>query len=127
MDMLRQTTNRDELGLENGSGGNKAVTNDEILQVANDISNSDVETMKKLVGTIAETQEIGENAAEALHAQTEQLERINQDVHGLRGTVKRGGKLLAIYKRRIMTGKKDESSYYRNGLLLKKMEKNKKY
>ena len=119
MDMLRQTTNRDELGLENGSGGNKAVTNDEILQVANDISNSDVETMKKLVGTIAETQEIGENAAEALHAQTEQLERINQDVHGLRGTVKRGGKLLAIYKRRIMTGKKDESSYYKNGLLLK--------
>jgi len=102
MDMLRQTTNRDELGLENG-GAVKGVTNDEILQQANNISNSDVETMKRLVGTIAETQEIGENAVENLHAQTEQIERINQDVHGFRGTVKRGGKLLAIYKRRLMT------------------------
>ena len=104
MDMLRQSTNREELNLENGGGmGAAKVTDDEILQHANEIGRGDVETMKSLVGQVADIQNIGEAAVEDLHAQTEQIERINQDVHGFRGTVKRGGKLLAIYKRRIMT------------------------
>jgi hypothetical protein len=102
MDMLRQSANREELDLE-GGGGNKAVTNDEILQHALQVNNGDVETMKRLVADVADTQNLGQDALEQLHLQTEQIERINQDIHGFRGTVKRGGKLLAIYKRRIMT------------------------
>ena len=95
MDMLRQSINREELNLENGGGmGAAKVTNDEILQHANEIGKGDVETMKSLVGQVADMQSIGEAAVEDLHAQTEQIERINQDVHGFRGTVKRGGKLF---------------------------------
>ena len=44
-----------------------------------------------------------EAALETLHDQTEQIERINQDVHGFRGTVARSNKLIGIYRRRIMT------------------------
>ena len=102
MDMLRQSSNRDELNL-NGSGSFKAVTNDEVMQHALEINNSDVETMKRLVVTIADTDALGRGAIEELEKQTEQIQRINEDVHGFRGTVKRGGKLLSIYKRRIMT------------------------
>ena len=81
----------------------KVVTGDELMSEAADISNEDKATMERLIGVVQETHETGVEAAEKLHEQTEQIERINQDVHGFRGAVKRGNKLLQIYKRRIMT------------------------
>jgi len=103
MDMLRQDSNRGDLGLDSSSVAVNTVTNDEILAEADRIGKDDIKTMQQINRDLRDTAETAQNSLEVLEAQTEQIERINQEVHGFRGTIKRGGKLLSIYKRRIMT------------------------
>lgn len=105
MQMLQQAKTQSELGIGGtlGSPGMEKATDDEILSEAQKVSNQNVSKMKELVNVVAETDQIGKDALEKLHEQTEQIERINQEVHGFRGTVARSNKLIAIYRRRIMT------------------------
>ena len=106
MDMMRQNQNREDLSLGGGAGRGFAAqkaTNDEIMSEALRINNGDVNTMQELVGVVQDTTQQAEATAAQMHEQTEQIERINQSVHGFRGTVARGGKLLHTYKRRLQT------------------------
>jgi hypothetical protein len=104
MQMLQQVKTKEELGIGGAaSGASKKVTDDEVLSEAQKISNANVSKMKELVNVVGETDQIAKAALETLHDQTEQIERINQDVHGFRGTVARSNKLIGIYRRRIMT------------------------
>ena len=108
MEMMRQSQNRQDLSLGSGGGGGSGfvgekVTNDEIIGEALRVNNGDVDTMRELVGVVHDTTQQAQATAEQMHEQTEQIERINQSVHGFRGTVARGGKLLHTYKRRLQT------------------------
>ena len=89
----------DLLGKESNQ---KPVTDEQIANHMLKVQNQDKDLLKQGLNKVNEAVKVGEVISGQLEDQTEQLQRINKKASGLQSDIRRAGKILYVYRRRMM-------------------------
>lgn len=88
--------------LEGESTNSKPVTDEQVANHMLKVQDQDKDLLKSGLNKINEAVQVAEITSNALEDQTEQLQRINKKASGLQSDIKRAGKILYVYRRRMM-------------------------
>ena len=106
--IMRKKKNKSKTQIESESllGGestnNKPVTDEQVANHMLKVQDQDKDLLKSGLNKINEAVQVAEITSNALEDQTEQLQRINKKASGLQSDIKRAGKILYVYRRRMM-------------------------
>ena len=78
------------------------MTDEQIANHMLKVQNQDKDLLKQGLNKVNEAVKVGEVISGQLEDQTEQLQRINKKASGLQSDIRRAGKILYVYRRRMM-------------------------
>lgn len=91
---------------ENGAGQSSAeVSTQELMEQGRAVMRDDRKALDRSKRLIEETKQVGAATAEALHAQTKQMERVINDLDEIKFTLKTAGKLVRDLTKSLATDK----------------------